>query len=61
VIYEYTREEEFIAARSRHPMRIRMKTGVKNDGTVTANAMYALSRYRRVRLPCPDRDRQHRA
>lgn len=43
VIYEYTREEEFIAARSRHPMRIRMKTGVKEDGTITANAMYALS------------------
>ncbi len=43
VTYEYTREEEFIAARSRHPMRIRMKTGVKADGTMTANAMYALS------------------
>lgn len=43
VIYEYTREEEFIAARSRHPMRIRMKTGIKRDGTITANAMYALS------------------
>ncbi|MBM3126905.1 MAG: xanthine dehydrogenase, partial [Chloroflexi bacterium] len=43
VIYEYSREEEFIAARSRHPMRIRMKTGVKRDGTITANEMYALS------------------
>ena len=43
VIYEYTREEEFIAARSRHPMRVKMKTGVKSDGTITANAMYALS------------------
>lgn len=43
VSYEYTREEEFIAARSRHPMRIRMKTGVKQDGTLTANSMYALS------------------
>jgi putative selenate reductase molybdopterin-binding subunit len=43
VVYEYTREEEFIAARSRHPMRIRMKTGVKRDGAITANAMYALS------------------
>ena len=43
VIYEYTREEEFIAARSRHPMRVRMKTGVKKDGTITANSMYALS------------------
>jgi putative selenate reductase molybdopterin-binding subunit len=40
---EYTREEEFIAARSRHPMRVHMKTGIKNDGTITANEMYALS------------------
>ena len=43
VIYEHTREEEFIASRSRHPMRIHMKTGVKKDGTITANAMYALT------------------
>jgi len=43
VIYEYTREEEFVGARSRHPMRVRMKTGVKSDGTITANEMYALS------------------
>jgi putative selenate reductase molybdopterin-binding subunit len=43
VRYETTREEEFIASRSRHPMRIKLKTGVKNDGTITANAMYALS------------------
>ncbi len=48
VLYEYTRDEEFIASRSRHPMRIRMKTGVRLDetdglATITANAMYALS------------------
>ncbi len=43
VIYECSREEEFIATRSRHPMKIRMKTGVKLDGTITANEMYALS------------------
>ena len=43
VRYGYSREEEFIDTRSRHPMRIRMKTGVKDDGTITANAMYALS------------------
>ncbi|MGE5463059.1 MAG: molybdopterin cofactor-binding domain-containing protein, partial [Syntrophothermus sp.] len=43
VIYEYSREEEFIGARSRHPMKVRMKTGVKRDGTITANSMYALS------------------
>jgi putative selenate reductase molybdopterin-binding subunit len=43
VLYEYTREEEFTGARSRHPMKIRVKTGVKRDGTITANEMYALS------------------
>lgn len=43
VIYETTREEEFTASRSRHPMHIRMKTGVKKDGTITANEMYALT------------------
>ena len=43
VIYEMSREEEFIASRSRHPMRIKMRTGVKLDGTMTANEMIALS------------------
>jgi len=43
VKYEYTREEEFTSARSRHPMRIHMKTGVKKDGTITANEMKVLS------------------
>jgi putative selenate reductase molybdopterin-binding subunit len=43
VMYEYSREEEFIAARSRHPMRIWMKTGVKRDGTMTANEMRVLT------------------
>lgn len=43
VKYEYTRDEEFTSARSRHPMRIHMKTGVKNDGTITANEMRVLS------------------
>lgn len=43
VLYEYSREEEFVAARSRHPMRIWMKTGVKRDGTLTANEMRVLS------------------
>ena len=43
VKYEYTREEEFIAARSRHPMKFRLKTGVKKDGTITANEMYCLT------------------
>jgi putative selenate reductase molybdopterin-binding subunit len=43
VRYEYTREEEFIASRSRHPMRLHMKTGVKLDGTMTANEMTVLA------------------
>ena len=43
VRFEYTREEEFIAARSRHPMRIHLKTGVKKDGTITANEMNVLT------------------
>lgn len=40
---EYTREEEFTASRSRHPMKIHLKTGVMNDGTITANDMYILT------------------
>lgn len=43
VIFEYTRQEEFIASRSRHPMHIHMKTGIKNDGTITANSMRVLT------------------
>jgi putative selenate reductase molybdopterin-binding subunit len=43
VIYEYTRDEEFVAGRSRHPMRVHMKTGVKRDGAITANAMRVLT------------------
>ena len=43
VIYEFTRAEEFIAGRSRHPMKIWMKTGVKKDGTITANSMKVLT------------------
>ncbi len=43
VRYMYSREEEFIASRSRHPMKIRMKTGVKKDGTITANEMKVLT------------------
>ena len=43
VFLEFTREEEFTSSRSRHPMKIHMKTGVKKDGTITANEMIALS------------------
>jgi putative selenate reductase molybdopterin-binding subunit len=40
---EYTREEELTAARSRHPQRITVKTGVKRDGTITANEMRVIA------------------
>ncbi|MBT3336442.1 MAG: molybdopterin-dependent oxidoreductase [Anaerolineae bacterium] len=43
VMHESTREEEFTSSRSRHPMRLWMKTGIKNDGTMTANEMKILS------------------
>ena len=43
VRFEYTRAEEFFASRSRHPMRLQMRTGVKRDGTITANEMIVLS------------------
>jgi putative selenate reductase molybdopterin-binding subunit len=40
---EYTREEEFYMARSRHPQILRMKMGVKRDGTVVASHMRVLA------------------
>ena len=36
---EYTRKETFISSRTRHPSRVRMKAGVKKDGTITDAAM----------------------
>ena len=48
---EYTREEQFMASTSRHPMIVRMRTGVMNDGRIVANEMIVLSRYRRLRQP----------
>ncbi|HUK17897.1 MAG TPA: molybdopterin cofactor-binding domain-containing protein [Bryobacteraceae bacterium] len=40
---EYTREEEFYMARSRHPQILRMKMGVKRDGTVVASQLTVLA------------------
>jgi putative selenate reductase molybdopterin-binding subunit len=40
---EYTREEEFYMARSRHPQILRMKMGIKRDGTVVASHMRVLA------------------
>ena len=36
VHFRFTREEEFIASRTRHPMRVTCKLGAKRDGTLTA-------------------------
>ncbi len=36
VKWEFTREEEFIAGVSRHPMKVETKVGAKQDGTLTA-------------------------
>lgn len=43
VRFEYTRAEEFMSSRSRHPMYMTMRTGVMNDGRIVANEMYCLS------------------
>ncbi|MFH2205058.1 MAG: molybdopterin cofactor-binding domain-containing protein [Elusimicrobiota bacterium] len=43
VILEYTREEEFVSARTRHPQRVRLRTGITKDGQVTALDMDVIS------------------
>ena len=40
---EYTREEEFFMARSRHPQILWMKMGVKRDGAIVASQMKVLA------------------
>src|SRR3989454_609611 len=40
---EFSRAEEFRSSRSRHPQILRMKTGVKRDGTMIANQMVLLA------------------
>ena len=43
VIYEASRAEEFGAMRSRHPMKLRARSAVTEDGTIRALDIYALS------------------
>ncbi|MUV49394.1 xanthine dehydrogenase family protein molybdopterin-binding subunit [Haloarcula sp. CBA1122] len=43
VLYEASREEEFYAMRSRHPMKVKAKTAVTDDGDIEAIDIYALS------------------
>lgn len=40
---EFTREEQFIGATVRHPMRVRVKAGARRDGRLTALQMDVLS------------------
>lgn len=40
---EMTRREEFYALRSRHPMRVRIRTAVSEDGDVEAIELYTLT------------------
>lgn len=40
VYSHYTREEEFLACSSRHPMRVTVKLGARKDGTLTAVEMH---------------------
>ena len=39
----FTREEEFISSRTRHPMKITVKIGARKDGIFNAISMHALS------------------
>ncbi len=41
VFYKYSREEEFVAATTRHPFRVTVKMGAKRDGTLTAIRLQA--------------------
>ena len=43
ILFRYTREEEFIASRTRHPMTIGVKLGARRDGTLTAMEMTVLA------------------
>jgi xanthine dehydrogenase molybdenum-binding subunit len=40
---EYTRQESFVTGKSRHPVQIHLKQGVKKDGTITARQVRYVS------------------
>ena len=40
---EFTREEQFVGATTRHPMRVHIKAGAKRDGTLVALQMRVIS------------------
>jgi putative selenate reductase molybdopterin-binding subunit len=39
ILFRYTREEDFIASSTRHPLKIKVKLGARNDGRLTAIQM----------------------
>jgi putative selenate reductase molybdopterin-binding subunit len=41
VFWKYTREEEFVSATTRHPLRFKVKMGARRDGTLTAMSVLA--------------------
>ncbi len=43
VNWELTREEQFSATTTRHPMQVRVKLGARRDGVLTAIALHAVS------------------
>ncbi|RUP11263.1 molybdopterin cofactor-binding domain-containing protein [Hyphomicrobium sp.] len=43
VMWEFTREEQFIGATTRHPMTTRVKLGARRDGTLTAIEVHVVS------------------
>jgi probable selenate reductase molybdenum-binding subunit len=43
VIWQFTRKENFMTGRTRHPIRLRIRTGVNKDGTITAFGMDAIN------------------
>ncbi|WP_407528721.1 molybdopterin-dependent oxidoreductase [Methylobacterium oryzisoli] len=43
VRWDFTREEQFIGATTRHAMRVRVRVGARRDGTLTAIALDVLS------------------
>lgn len=43
VMWEYTRQEQFIGATTRHPMTTHIKLGAKKDGTLTAMQIRVVS------------------
>ena len=49
VMWEFTREEQFIGATTRHPMTTHVKLGAKKDGTLTAIQFRVVSNTGRVR------------